>query len=109
MKSALDKSLLILLRRDVMSWVPNPLPLKTLPCLEEGRVKALTGKGIRSTKVLLIRLHEDGITDLADAVSMEPSELRMAAGRADLGRVNSIGPAFLAMLEGQGFIISSSS
>ncbi|MBN1265901.1 MAG: DUF4332 domain-containing protein [Anaerolineales bacterium] len=97
--TGLDRELLILLRREALSWLPKPIPLNSLPDLEKGPAAALEVQAIKNTKDLFEHLQEAGsLENLAQGTGVDPSTLRKLLGLADLSRVNGIGPAFLRML-----------
>jgi len=98
-ESGMDQELLILLRREALSWIPKPLPLKSMPGVPRALSENLETADIKHSKDLILHLQEAGSLDLLAAnIGTGAVSLRTLIGMADLSRVNGIGPVFLRIL-----------
>lgn len=98
-----DKEYLIVLNREVNSYVSTPVALSQLNVFTESELERLRLAGIRSTKSLYERCTRSPDRE-AIVVEHDLNEERLALALelSDLVRINGVGPAFAHFLRGLG-------
>ncbi len=94
-KSGLPQDYILILRREVNSYLPKPVNLEKFPGIEKDTLSKLNSVGIKNTAHLfkIIKTHEDRIK-LAAETRINPEEIMELTKLTDLSRVKWIGPIF---------------
>jgi hypothetical protein len=97
--SGLDAQYLVLLRREVESYIPKPFKLKEIDWIPEEVVCTLSEYGINDSDELLSRSREpEGIIKLSRESKVNPEMVEYLSWLADLGRVQWVSPTFARIL-----------
>lgn len=94
-KSGLSEDYVLILRREVNSYTPNPVNLDKFPGLNTDTITKLNDAGIKNTAHLFkkIKTPEDRET-LASELDIPPKEILELAKLTDLVRIKWVGPIF---------------
>lgn len=94
-KSGLPEDYLLILRREVNSYNPNPVNLDKFPGVEQDTVSKLKSSGIKNTAHLFkkVKTPEDRIK-LAAELEISEEEILELTKLADLSRIKWVGPVF---------------
>ena len=97
-RSGLPQDYILILRREVNSYLPKPVPLEKFPGIEKNTLNKLNSNGIKNTGHLfkIIKTHEDR-AKLAAETKTNPEEIVELTKLTDLSRVKWIGPVFARM------------
>ncbi|BDZ69883.1 DUF4332 domain-containing protein [Methanobacterium petrolearium] len=92
-KSGLPEDYLLILRREVNSYTPNPVNLEKFPGVEKETVNKLKSVGIKNTAHLFkkVKTPEDRIK-LAAELEIPEEEILELAKLTDLSRIKWVGP-----------------
>lgn len=94
-KSGLPVDYLIILRREVNSYVPKPFNIGEIPGIDPVNTGRLAEAGIQTTKQLFERAKtRTGRTALCKATGVPEADLLELAQLSDLARINGVGPVF---------------
>lgn len=97
--TGLSDDYLVLLRRQALSWLPNPVPLSRFLGVPESLVEALRDRGINQGRQLVeAAKNEAERTALAAATHASEEALLDLVKMANLTRINGIGPTFARLL-----------
>lgn len=98
-ESGLPKDYLVILRREVNSYVPKPFNLRNIPGVNPEYIERLVAVGIKHTKHLFERARSKSdraeLSRLADVPSGDLLEL---VKLSDLARIGGVGPVFARLL-----------
>ena len=98
-QSRVGEDYLILLRREVNSYIPNPVPLHKLSGISTEAAKRLSGLGLKNSKQLFERSGEDNtLSALVSDSGIKIEALQKLSGMADLVRAYGVGPVFADLL-----------
>jgi len=98
-KTGIDADYLNLLRREVNSYFPNPVPLGKFSGISPELIKKLAGLKIKNSKHHYEKcLPEEGFQLLIEESKSAEEALEELAGLADLVRAYGVGPAFARIL-----------
>ena len=90
---------LILLRREVNSYFPNPVPLHKFPGISTETAKRLSGLGLKNSKQLYERCGKgNDLSALVSDSGITLEALQKLLGMADLVRAYGVGPVFADLL-----------
>jgi hypothetical protein len=94
-KSGLPEDYLLILRREVNSYTPNPVNLDRFPGIEKNTVSKLQNAGIKNTAHLFkkVKTPEDRVK-LAAELEVPSEEVLELTKLTDLSRIKWIGPIF---------------
>ncbi|MCZ3365928.1 MULTISPECIES: DUF4332 domain-containing protein [Methanobacterium] len=97
-RSGLPQDYILILRREVNSYLPKPVHLEKFPGIEKDTLNKLNSKGIKNTAHLfkIIKTQEDR-AKLAAETKISPEEILELTKLTDLSRVKWIGPIFARM------------
>lgn len=102
-QSGLPQKYLILLRREVNSYVPRPINLDKIPDLEPGHLEHLAEAGIKHTRHLYERARTKAErTALAEQTRIPAEALLEMLKLADLTRIVGVGGVFARLLYAAG-------
>jgi len=94
-KSGLPEDYLLILRREVNSYNPNPVNLDKFPGVEQDTVSKLKSSGIKNTAHLFKRVKTpEDRESLASELEIAPEEILELTKLTDLVRIKWIGPVF---------------
>jgi len=97
--SGIDIDYLILLRREVNSYFPNPVALGNFSGISPGNIKKLTDLGIKNSKHLFEKcINKKNIHLLVRESGIPFKTLAELVGLSDLVRAYGVGPAFARLL-----------
>ena len=103
--SGIDYEYLNLLRREVNSYFPNPVPLNRFSGISPDHLESLSMIGIKNSRHLFeIFEDEESIKDLAEKTGIPFDVLYELAGLSDLVRAYGVGPAFARILYDTGIL-----
>jgi hypothetical protein len=95
LKSGLPEEYLLILRREVNSYSPNPVNLDKFPGINEETINKLKTAGIKNTAHLFKRIKTpDDRENLREEIDVSPSEILELAKLTDLVRIKWVGPIF---------------
>ncbi|THB66745.1 MAG: DUF4332 domain-containing protein [Desulfovibrio sp.] len=101
--TGLEEQYLVILKRDAMSYIPQPVALGRFPGVKSALVQGLAGLGIQHSKHLFERItNEADVKGLATEMGTDPAELRTLRGMADLARIYGVGPVFARIFHDAG-------
>lgn len=94
-KSDLPSNYLLILRREVNSYMPKPVNLEKFPGVEKGTLNKLNRVGIKNTAHLFKRIkNKDNRDKLAAETSIKDGKILELTKLTDLSRIKWIGPVF---------------
>ncbi len=97
--SGISIEYLTLLRREVNSYLPNPVPLKKFPGVSVEDMDRLSEKGIKNSRHLYEKAGPKSTrVALAKMVGISLEDLEELVGMADLSRAYGVGPVFARIL-----------
>lgn len=97
-KSGLPQDYILILRREVNSYLPKPVHLEKFPGIEKDTLSKLNNIGIKNTAHLFKRIKNDNDRNkLAAETEINPEEIVELTKLTDLSRVKWIGPVFARM------------
>jgi len=97
--TGIDVDYLTLLRREVNSYFPNPVPLGKFSGFSAEHISQLTTLGIRNSKHLYEKaVSTEDFESLGQETGIPEDTLRELAGLSDLVRGYGVGPAFARIL-----------
>jgi len=100
---SVDEKYLVVLNREVNSYVSKPLPLAQLEVFTEAELERLHLAGIRSTKALYERCTlSSERQETAAELDLDVERLVQVLELSDLVRINGVGPAFAHFLRDLG-------
>ncbi len=94
---------LTVLNREIKSYIPKPVSLEKLDCVEREDLTRLKKAGIKNTKELYEkagRMTERNI--LCSETGINPEKVKLLLEQADLLRINGIGPVYASVLQKMG-------
>lgn len=102
-KSGLPVDYLMILRREVNSYVPKPFDIGGIPGIDPVHTGRLAAAGIRTTKQLFERAKTRADrTALSKATGVPEADLLELAQLSDLARINGVGPVFARLFHDAG-------
>ena len=97
--TGIDSQYLILLRREIEGYFPQPVALSVFDWLPKDEIVKLEQNEIRDTAALYeITSSPSKRSELVKAIGADPATLEMLAGLADLMRVQWVSPTFARIL-----------
>lgn len=94
-KSGLSSDYLLILRREINSYKPKPVPLDKFPGIKNDTIIKLNKIGIKNTAHLFKRVKtEKDRTDLSAETGINPEEIMELTKLTDLSRIKWVGPIF---------------
>jgi len=97
--SGISIEYLTLLRREVNSYLPNPVPLKKFPGVSVEDLDRLSEQGIKNSRHLYEKAGPKSTrVALAKMVGISLEDLEELVGMADLARAYGVGPVFARIL-----------
>jgi hypothetical protein len=98
-ESGLPNDYLVILRREVSSYVPKPFNLEKIPEVNPEYIERLAASGIKNTKHLFERAKfKDGRAELSRLVDVPDDDLLELVKLSDLARIWGVGPLFARLL-----------
>ncbi len=102
--TGIDDQYLVLLRREIESYFPKPVALKTITWLPKDEIAKLEQNGIGDTAMLYGAANNaQKRTELAKSTGVTLATLETLARLADLMRVQWVSPTFAQMLIAAGY------
>lgn len=96
---AVSVDYLVVLNREINSYVSKPFPLADLDAFAIAELQALTTEGLRTSKDLYERCAVRAARQaLAERLALTAEKLAAALEMADLLRINGVGPVFAGRL-----------
>jgi predicted flap endonuclease-1-like 5' DNA nuclease len=97
--TGIGEDYLILLRREVYSYYPKPVPLSKFAGISTQEVEQLSIHGIKNSKQLFeYGASSESIDGLSTTTGIAAGELQRLRSMADLVRIFGVGPVFSGML-----------
>jgi hypothetical protein len=97
--TGISEDYLVLLRREVNSYFPNPVPIAKFPRISSEDIERLSTLGVNNSKQLFeYTASADNPNDLSSTTGVGVDELHRLIGMADLVRIYGVGPVFSGML-----------
>jgi predicted flap endonuclease-1-like 5' DNA nuclease len=97
--SGLSEEYLVILRREVNAYLPNPVNLARMPCVDADAVERLAAVGIKHSKHLFARAQTgEARAELAALAGVPGDVLTELVKLSDLVRVSGVGPVFARLL-----------
>jgi hypothetical protein len=101
--TGLSYNYLIILKRDIKSYQPNPINLKNFPGINPHYVEKMALIKIKNSKQLLIKVQNmEDLFELSEQLSIPLKELLEILKLSDLVRISGVGPVFARMLYDSG-------
>jgi len=98
-ESGLPQDYLVILRREVNSYVPKPFNLKDIPGVDPEHVERLAAVGIKHTRHLFERARSrSDRAELCTLAGVPGQDLLELVKLSDLARVSGVGPVFARLL-----------
>lgn len=98
-ETGLPYNYLMILKREIKSYQPNPVNLKNFPGINNYYVEKLGLIGIKNSKQLFIRVqNQEEILKLSEKSNIPLKELNEILNLSDLVRINGVGPVFARMM-----------
>jgi len=98
-ETGLSQEYLVLLRREVGSYIPKPVNLKELPDIEAETIERLASAGIKTTKHLFDRAKtKRQRAELSEELGIPPEVVLEVVKLSDLVRIVGVGPVFARIL-----------
>jgi hypothetical protein len=98
-RTGIDFEYLNLLRREVNSYFPNPVPLNKFSGISPDHLASLSARGIKNSRHLFeYWVEKKNIQKLAEETCIPLDPLRELIGLSDLVRAYGVGPAFAKIL-----------
>lgn len=98
-ESGLPQEYLIVLRREVSSYVPKPINLKELPGIEVEYIERLASAGIKTTKHFFDSAKTKGKrAELSEKLDIPPEVMLELIKLSDLTRIVGVGSVFARIL-----------
>ncbi len=102
-KSGLSVNYLTILKREVNSYLPNPIRLKDFPGIDTEIISVLETIGIKNTRHYFDRVKTgDGIEQLSQLTGVSTEKLNELASLSNLARLYGVGPAFARIIYAAG-------
>jgi hypothetical protein len=102
-KSALPEDYILILRREVNSYTPNPVNLDKFPGVTAETITKLNNADIKNTVHLFRKIITPGDRDnLAGELGIPPKEIQELTKLTDLVRIKWIGPIFARLFYDSG-------
>lgn len=99
-KTGIDEEYLTLLRREINSYLPNPIPLNRFSLISSDIILHLGISGIKNTKQLYEANKHELLKD--EHTPQMKKQLNMLLSLSDLSRLYGVGPVFAQILFGAG-------
>ncbi len=97
--SGITNEYLTLLRREVNSYLPNPVPISKFPGVSVETNSKLSQVGIKNSRHLYEQAGSQiGRRDLSDSTGISQESLKELVGLSDLARAYGVGPVFARIL-----------
>lgn len=97
--SGLSQEYLVILRREVNSYIPKPISLTGLPDVEGDYLERMADEGIKTTKDLFHRAKtKQQRAELSKKLDIPPEVLLELVKLSDLARIVGVGPIFARIL-----------
>jgi predicted flap endonuclease-1-like 5' DNA nuclease len=97
--SGLPEEYLVILRREVNAYLPNPVSLARMPGVDADAVERLAAVGIKHSKHLFSRAQTgEARAELAALAGVSEDSLAELVKLSDLVRVSGVGPVFARLL-----------
>ena len=98
-KTKLPLDYLLILKRDLKSYLPNPVNLKYFPGINQDYVEKMAVMGIKNTKHLFNKVQNiEELSKLSIELDIPQSELLEILKLSDLARISGVGPVFARMI-----------
>lgn len=98
-ESGLAQEYLVVLRREVGSYIPKPISLKELPDIDAETIERLASAGIKTTKHLFDRAKtKRQRAELSEELDIPPEVVLELIKLSDLARIVGVGPVFARIL-----------
>lgn len=98
-ESGLSVEYLTILKREVSSYHPNPIPLAKLPNVNKKALATLEKQGIKNSKQLFMKTRVSGTADkLSKETGVDLTALEKLISLADLVRLYGVGPVFADLI-----------
>ena len=98
-KSGLSEDYLVILRREVSSYIPKPINLKALPNIDAEYIERLANADIKHTKHLFDRARtKRERAELSEQLNIPGKVLLELVKLSDLVRILGVGPSFARLL-----------
>ncbi len=98
-ESGLSQDYLVILRREVNSYLPKPVALRAIPGVDPETIDRLAALGIKNTKYLFERARTGSDrAELARQADVSDADLLELVKLSDLTRIGGVGPVFARML-----------
>lgn len=94
-ETGLDGDYLTILRRQALSYLPKPVPLRDFPGVSDALVRRLSEHGIVHGKHLYDAVSDSSqVPDAASRFGVDEGELKELRALVDLSRITGVGPVF---------------
>ena len=98
-KTKLPLDYLLILKREVKSYLPNPVNLKYFPGINQDYVEKMAVMGIKNTKHLFNKIQNmEELSKLSIEADIPQNELLEILKLSDLARISGVGPVFARMI-----------
>ena len=105
-ESGFPEDYLVVLRREALGYLPQPVDLKRIPGVDSGALTALSKARLADSKKLWERVVLGAIPmeALASEVGKDAEILRELLEMSDLARIPGVGPVFAKMIHEAGYL-----
>jgi hypothetical protein len=102
-KTGIPKDYLLILKREIKSYLPNPVSLTKFPGINQDNVAKMADMRIKNSKQILTRvMGQNDLSHLSIKLDIPPNDLLEILRLSDLVRISGVGPIFARMMYDNG-------
>jgi hypothetical protein len=98
-KTGIPENYLIILKREIKSYLPNPVSLTKFPGINQDFVEKMADVGIKNSKQFINQIiNQKELSNLSIQSDIPPNDLFEILCLSDLVRISGVGPVFARMM-----------
>ena len=98
-KTGIPQDYLVILKREIKSYLPNPVSLTKFPGINQDYIEKMADIGIKNSKQILIQvIDQEDLSHLSMKLKIPPNDLLEILRLSDLVRISGVGPVFARIM-----------
>jgi hypothetical protein len=98
-KTGIPKDYLLILKREIKSYLPNPVNLTKFPGVNKDYISKMADIGIKNSKQIITQIiDQKELSTLSKKSDIPPNDLLEILRLSDLVRISGVGPVFARMI-----------
>jgi hypothetical protein len=98
-KTGLPEDYLLILKREIKSYLPNPVNLKKFPGINQDHIAKMADLGIKNSKQITIQVkNQKELCEISKKSDISSNDLLEILRLSDLVRISGVGPVFARMI-----------